>query len=176
MADELCRVEPVDICETEVTKQYLLLIFKVTFVPTFQVRLKCDIGMERRCRYIEGSSPEVGWTRYRRINFFQGSEKCASLRAQGIDCLPHLDPVFGGREEVEGEIVQIFEVCEEVPLMERSCEGEVSPFSLAIFCILFHQTGVSRCSSHWKKMWWTRSYNLSGCCPVWSELPTGDST
>ena len=135
--------------------------------------------MERRCRYIEGSSPEVGWTQWTqhcRINFFQGSERCASLRAQGIDCLPHLDPVFGGREEVEGEIVQIFEVCEEVPLMERSCEGKVSPFSLAIFCILFHQTGVSRCSSHWKKMWWTRSYNLSGCCPVWSELPTGDST
>ena len=25
MADELCRVEPVDICETEVTKQYLYL-------------------------------------------------------------------------------------------------------------------------------------------------------
>ena len=86
------------------------------------------------------------------MNFFQGSEKCASLRAQGIDCLPHLDPVLGVREGVEGDIVEIFEVCEEVPLMERSCEGEVSPFSLAIFCVLFHQAGVSRCSSHWKKM------------------------
>jgi len=105
MASELCKVET---CETE-------------------VRLMCDIEVETKCRLIEGSSPE-------------GSEKCAGLRAQGIDCHPLIaypvpaDEADGVEQKGDNLAdpvpsddgsVEVWETCEEVPLMRSSCIGQV---------------------------------------------------
>jgi len=74
-----------------------------------EVRLLCDIEVETRCRFIEGSSPE-------------GSDKCAGLRAQGIDCHP---VTSSGDAEGAGVVVEAWETCEEVPLFRTSCTDEV---------------------------------------------------
>ena len=58
----------------------------------------------------------------------QGIEKCAELQAQGMDCQPSVEPVASegddgdGGDEAPGEI---WESCEEIPLMRSSCTGEV---------------------------------------------------
>jgi len=74
-----------------------------------EVRLLCDIQVERKCRFVDGNSPE-------------GMEKCAELRAQGIDCRP---TVPSDEDAEEGVPAEIWETCEEVPLMRSSCSDEV---------------------------------------------------
>jgi len=80
-----------------------------------EVRLMCEIEVETKCRLIEGSSPE-------------GSEKCAGLQAQGIDCHPLVGQVPADdvpSDDGDDEGVEVWETCEEVPLMKSSCIGEV---------------------------------------------------
>merc|ERR1712192_281140 len=94
--EEICQDMASELCKVDICKT--------------EVRLMCEIEVETKCRLIEGSSPE-------------GSEKCAGLQAQGIDCHPLVGPVPADDEGDEGVVV--WETCEEVPLMKSSCIGEV---------------------------------------------------
>merc|ERR1712192_175487 len=94
--EEICQDMASELCKVDICKT--------------EVRLMCEIEVETKCRLIEGSSPE-------------GSEKCAGLQAQGIDCHPLVGPVPADDEGDEG--VEVWETCEEVPLMKSSCIGEV---------------------------------------------------
>ena len=64
----------------------------------------------------------------------QGIEKCAELKAQGMDCQPSVEPVASdgdgeddGDDGDDGDEApgEIWETCEEIPLTRSSCTGEV---------------------------------------------------
>jgi len=122
--EEICQDTAVELCKVD----------PIETCKT-EVRLLCDIEVETSCRLIEGSSPE-------------GSDKCADLRAQGIDCHPVVDPVQSA--DRDGGVVELWETCEEVPLTRSSCAAENCQ-EVAVNELKCRQVSSIECQALWDR-------------------------